>query len=189
MNHTFDLVPFSRSECPNITTTTVLQIHYPFLRIQFAVRGPDLVAIAFPEIHPGLPPSRKDLLWQHTCFEAFFGKRNHPNYWELNLSPSGDWNFYRLSGYRKDLEADPSIQSPPVLHAGHESRDLYRIEAKIDLSPLFAEQQITDLQIGLTAVIETQDGKKSYWALRHCGEQPDFHLRESFIDWSENWSR
>jgi len=29
--------------------------------------------------------------------------------------------------------------------------------------------------MGLSAVIEEHDGTKSYWALDHGGDQPDFH--------------
>lgn len=36
------------------------------------------------------------------------------------------------------------------------------------------------LDIGLSAVIEAQDGSKTYWALAHLAQQPDFHLRASF---------
>jgi hypothetical protein len=36
------------------------------------------------------------------------------------------------------------------------------------------------LNIGLAAVIENTDGNKTYWALQHYAEQPDFHLRQSF---------
>jgi len=33
----------------------------------------------------------------------------------------------------------------------------------------------TDWRLGLSAVLEETDGTKSYWALAHCGEKPDFH--------------
>ena len=36
-------------------------------------------------------------------------------------------------------------------------------------------------QVGITTVVKLASGAVSYWALAHCGKQPDFHLRESFI--------
>jgi hypothetical protein len=33
----------------------------------------------------------------------------------------------------------------------------------------------TNWQLGLSAVLEEKDGTKSYWALAHPGEKPDFH--------------
>ena len=42
------------------------------------------------------------------------------------------------------------------------------------------------LQLALTAVIELTDGSKSYWALKHPGERPNFHHRDGFTH--EIWS-
>jgi hypothetical protein len=36
-------------------------------------------------------------------------------------------------------------------------------------------------ELGLSAVLEEQDGIKSYWALAHSSEKPDFHARDCFI--------
>ena len=36
-------------------------------------------------------------------------------------------------------------------------------------------------EINLTAVLEEQDGTKSYWALAHPPEKPDFHMPDCFI--------
>ena len=35
-----------------------------------------------------------------------------------------------------------------------------------------------ELCVGLTAVVESADGRHSYWSLRHPAGQPDFHHRE-----------
>ncbi|MEL0340336.1 MAG: hypothetical protein VXA52_09230, partial [Synechococcus sp.] len=55
-------------------------------------------------------PQRRDELWQSTCLELFIAQPNEPRYWEINLAPSGDWNVYRLDGYRQGLQAEPAIQ-------------------------------------------------------------------------------
>lgn len=36
-------------------------------------------------------------------------------------------------------------------------------------------------RLGLSAVVEENDGTKSYWALAHPGRRPDFHHAESFV--------
>ena len=58
----------------------------------------ELVAPADQLIWPAAAasPERRDELWQSTCLELFIAKPNEPRYWEINLSPSGDWNVYRL---------------------------------------------------------------------------------------------
>ena len=35
-------------------------------------------------------------------------------------------------------------------------------------------------ELGLSAVLEEKDGTKSYWALAHMGEKPDFHAPGCF---------
>ena len=36
------------------------------------------------------------------------------------------------------------------------------------------------IAVGISAVMEEQDGTNSYWALRHPPGKPDFHHREAF---------
>jgi hypothetical protein len=35
-------------------------------------------------------------------------------------------------------------------------------------------------RLALSAVIEEADGRKSYWAVSHSGDSPDFHRRDCF---------
>jgi hypothetical protein len=37
------------------------------------------------------------------------------------------------------------------------------------------------LRVGLSAVIEANDGTLSYWALKHPAAKPDFHHPDSFV--------
>jgi hypothetical protein len=39
----------------------------------------------------------------------------------------------------------------------------------------------TKWDLGLSAVLEEKDGTKSYWALAHPAEKPDFHARNCFV--------
>src|SRR4051812_19971934 len=64
----------------------------------------DSILIAEPK-----PGSRADKLWEHTCFEAFFGIQGQDSYWELNLSPSGDWNLYHFDSYRSGMKREARI--------------------------------------------------------------------------------
>ena len=36
-------------------------------------------------------------------------------------------------------------------------------------------------ELGLSAVLEEKDGTKSYWALAHPTEKPDFHAAGCFV--------
>jgi hypothetical protein len=122
-------------------------------------------------------PTRKQELWQTTCFEFFLGIQNSPQYWEFNLSPNGDWNIYRFTGYRQGMVEEDKITSLPF--QVHRESHLFRLDLSLDLTPIVAPE--TELYLGITTVIQPQVGEIGYWALKHCGTQPDFHLRDSFV--------
>lgn len=118
---------------------------------------------------------RKDELWKHTCFEAFIKPEGQDQYWEINLSPSGDWNVYRFTSYRDGVTKEEAIQSlhPTFRRDGEQ----WRLSCELWV-PAWANA--IGLEVGLTSVIEEISGEISYWAIHHAGPQPDFHLAESF---------
>ena len=117
-------------------------------------------------------PERTDGLWQHSCFEAFVMAGEGPAYHEINLSPSGQWAVYRFDSRRAGM-APAEI---PSLHI-HSTYDDNRIRMEATLTGFPPE---APWRIGLAAVIEEKDGKKSYWALAHPPGDPDFHHRDCF---------
>lgn len=132
-----------------------------------------------------IPPNngriRADGLWLHTCFEAFVAEVGSDRYMEFNFSPSGEWAGYAFSSYRqRNAAADPP-NAPTV--TVHHSTDGFSLEAHVDCPP--GDSADRTLLLGLTAVIEDNDGQRSYWALSHGDgappHQPDFHRRDSFV--------
>jgi hypothetical protein len=114
-------------------------------------------------------PGRTDELWKHSCFEVFITTTG--GYREFNLSPSSQWASYRFTGYREDMADDNAIAAIDPLDL---AEDMLALEAHLDLpSPVG--------KLGLTAVIEARDGSKSYWALAHPSDKPDFHHPDSFV--------
>lgn len=120
-------------------------------------------------------PAAADELWQHTCCEAFVATEDGKAYLEFNFSPSRQWAAYRFADYR-EREADFAPPAAPTINI-HPLPDGFLLEARLPPAMLPAANL---LHLGLSAVIESVDGHKSYWALRHCAERPDFHLRQSF---------
>lgn len=119
------------------------------------------------------PPSasvRRDGLWEHTCLEAFVQREGDAAYVELNVSPSTEWAVYGFARYREAGSA-PAIVPTIAVSRGDESLD---VEAT-------AACGSGALRVGLTAVVETADGRLSYWALSHPSRTPDFHRAESFV--------
>jgi hypothetical protein len=113
-------------------------------------------------IPPPRAPRFVDGLWQHTCCELFVAQPGG-GYREFNFSPSGEWAAYQFDGYRagrRAIETRPEI----VLRGG---------QLEVSLPEKAA-------RIGLSAVIEEEDGTISYWALRHAPGKPDFHHPDAF---------
>ena len=51
----------------------------------------------------------------------------------------------------------------------------------VGVGATIAVDAATQWEMGLSAVLEEQDGTKSYWALAHLNEQPDFHDPGCFV--------
>ena len=112
-------------------------------------------------------PNRADELWKTTCFEAFLRPMGEEAYSEWNFAPSGQWAAYQFSGYRENM-TPIDLDAPPYI----------RMEDNLTWWALGATIAIpadTNWELGLSAVLEEKDGTKSYWALAHAGEKPDFH--------------
>ena len=120
---------------------------------------------------------RRDDLWQHTCFEAFLALPDQLAYWELNVSPSRDWNLYRFCGYRQGGEPEPAAVAPSV-SLQPVGRGL-RCAIELDPSGFWPASIVPD--IALTMVVDHAPGCLSYWALHHPGKQADFHDRRGFL--------
>jgi len=123
-------------------------------------------------------PVRIDRLWESTCFEAFVAPAGRPEYWEVNLSPSGDWNVYRFDGERTGMRPEPRV-APPSVETAPDTGGRFTLTAALDLAPV-TELATVALDVAITAVLEAAPGARSYWALLHARRQPDFHARESF---------
>ena len=117
-------------------------------------------------------PARADDLWKTTCFEAFLRALGEHGYREWNFAPSGQWAAYDFTSTREGRSeadaADPYI----------------RVEDNLTWWALGASIAVpadTNWELGLSAVLEEKDGTKSYWALAHRGDKPDFHDPGCFI--------
>jgi hypothetical protein len=126
-------------------------------------------------------PSRRKGLWENTCLELFVAVKDYDQYWEFNLSPSGDWNVFRFEHYRNERHADKLREEPLVASLPFTTQrqpGSFLLDMEFDLDRLVRKDQF--LEIGIAAIIQF-DKDKTYWALIHCGSTPDFHRRDSFV--------
>jgi hypothetical protein len=124
-------------------------------------------------------PKHVDGLWRHSCFEAFFGMKDSPAYYEFNFSPSSEWAVYRFRAYRDGGPIDDDALLPNI--SVEQGADRLTLAATIRLDRLSLIQPGATLRIGLSAVIEATDGSLSYWALKHPADKLDFHHPDSFV--------
>ena len=118
---------------------------------------------------------RRDGLWQQTCFEAFLAPEHDGGYVEFNFAPNGDWAAYRFSEYRQNGH---DLDTPaPTIEAWQTENGF---SMRVSLAELPADLHSGAIRIGPSAVIEARDGTKSYWALHHPANKPDFHRIENF---------
>ncbi|MEJ2410247.1 MAG: DOMON-like domain-containing protein [Novosphingobium sp.] len=112
---------------------------------------------------------RADGLWQTTCFELFLQAPDSLAYVEINLSPSERWNVYDFTSVREGMSERPMPREPAcTMRLGS---DIAIFDAAIPAAGLPAPPW----HCGFTAVIEEEGGVKSYWALSHGSDAPDFH--------------
>jgi hypothetical protein len=124
------------------------------------------------------PARRAERLWEHTCCEAFIACEGSTAYHELNFSPSGEWAAYRFARYREGGPHDEGLNPRIAVRASAERLEL---EATVPLQALSPTCVSAPLALALAAVVEENDGVRTYWALRHPAEKPDFHHPEAFV--------
>ena len=127
---------------------------------------------------------RADELWRHTCFEAFLRVGTRKSYHEFNFAPSGEWNAYRLEGYRRGMVLEPEAEAPAIATmfedaVGSEKPPFFVLTATIDMERTLLPTD-SPWHIGLSAIIEERNGTRSYWALKHPPGEPDFHHPDCF---------
>ncbi len=147
------------------------------LALAFRLWG-DIARLRIPE---ELAPERTDLLWEHTCFEAFIGVRGETAYREFNFSPSGQWASYAFADYRQPGADLAEIEPPRITTRRFAGR--LELDAILPARALPPNAGRAPWEIGLCAVVEsadTVDGSHSYWALHHPVPHPDFHHRAAF---------
>lgn len=141
-----------------------------WMRVRWRIDGPGKLVIP-----PFSGRGRADNLWQTTCFELFLKPQGSAAYAEFNLSPSERWAAYDFTSYREGMsERDFAREPDCALRMG-------QAVAVFDAALPRAQMFEPPCAIGLAAVLEEQGGVKSYWAMTHTRDKPDFHDPACFI--------
>lgn len=170
MVHAMQALSFHPAHPPQSVTAAAADLIVPrpdLAMVRFRIEGID--ALVVPDFSGR---GRQDDLWHTTCFELFLA-RNDGTYREFNFSPSGRWAAYDFSGYRAGME-EAQLAAIPEIDAQAGDRML---AVTVTLSPA---DLVGFARAGLSAVLEEASGHKSYWALAHEGDRPDFHAPTCF---------
>lgn len=171
---TFKLIPYPAESLPKIDITGEIIRSGDKLLLRYRITG-NVEQILLPA--KAISPSRREDLWKATCFELFVAIPNRPEYWEFNMSPSRDWNVYKMDAYRRvGFREEIAFEQLPFVYRYIPGK--LSLDITVDLSPILVPKQ--KVQIGITTILQTIDGKETLWALSHPGAQADFHLKESF---------
>jgi hypothetical protein len=179
MRRSLILHPDCRCEAVTRIDVAVKRSEPRYLLLEYRVEG----AIADLRLPQRSKPVRADELWQHTCFEAFLRGEAGESYFEFNYAPSTEWAAYRFDSYRAGMRPVRGVSSSPRINVWSDASSLtLQTLLVLDNLPVMAFGGPSDGRylLGLSAVIEEANGRKSYWALAHPPGKPDFHHRDCF---------
>ncbi|WP_055984815.1 DOMON-like domain-containing protein [Sphingomonas sp. Leaf412] len=167
---TFELLshPSAPSATVRAITVTATRPARDRIALEYRIHG-GLDAIRWPD------PAASDFaheLWMHTCFEAFVAGEGD-FYRELNLSPSTRYAIYDFNGYRGRMR-DADERDIAIAF----DRATATLTAEVAM-PALAD--VDEWRLGLTTVVEDISGAKSFWALSHPRDEPDFHNQAGFV--------
>ncbi|MGH6993643.1 MAG: DOMON-like domain-containing protein [Caulobacteraceae bacterium] len=140
------------------------------LNLQYQIRG----ALESVKLGPRSESGRAEGLWRTTCLEAFVAPFGGEGYLEFNFSPSTRWAAWRFSAYREGM-GEAELAEDPRIGVGSDA-GRFDLRAEVDLAGIAPAK--ASWRAGLCAVIESMDGRFSYWALAHPAGRPDFHRPE-----------
>src|SRR5580692_2223918 len=169
MRHTLRLHPDSRCVAATHVEADIARPRPGSLVLSFIVSG----RIGDLRMPPVVAAARADELWRHTCFEAFVRPSTGSAYYEFNFSPSTQWAAYQFSSYRSGMRDATEIAAPRI--EVRSTAESYTLQASLELDGLSPPWRL-----GLSAVLEETNGRKSYWALAHPPGKADFHHADCF---------
>ncbi len=164
--HYKDLTAFAKPDTRH-TVAYFLQFHDQHLNFAFKLSG-RLEDLYIPPNKASFAKGNK--LYEHTCFEIFLAKVDG-SYVEWNFSPSSAWSQYSFQSYR-ERQGQADISQPPKF-------DIRKVGDELII--LGKLNPVGFSLVGVSAVIEDENGLLTYWAVKHGKDKPDFHDAKSFL--------
>jgi len=168
---TFELLPHPANPPKGVSKVEARIIGHDehWLTLRWRVEGAQTLVLP-----PFSGKRRVDGLWQTTCFELFVKPEGGEAYAEFNFSPSQNWAAYDFTRYRADMAERAMLRAPVCTPRRGQSVLIFDVALPVSALPALP------FSYGLIAVIEEEGGVKSFWAMAHREDRPDFHHASCF---------
>ena len=153
-------------EKKDIKIQASFEINDEILTLEFTVTG-EIKSYIFNE---PCEQTREDELWKKTCFELFIAHKNTPLYYELNISSSTNWNFYRFSDYKTAMKEEKNV-SEPFIHS-YKMQDKYRLSFEFDFYEELIEKELI---FNLAVILLDTKGVRHFYSINRQEKTVDFH--------------
>ncbi|RUM68464.1 MAG: hypothetical protein DSZ07_06640 [Sulfurovum sp.] len=117
--------------------------------------------------------AREDNLWKESCFELFIAHSNKPSYYELNISPSTNWNFYSFSNYKREMNEEKNISEPFI--DSSKMQEAYKLSFEFEFYEEFIEKELI---FNLAVILLDTKGIRHFYSIHQREERVDFHDKE-----------
>ena len=155
----------------NITVKTIIQLQDNLLKLNYQIVG-DLSNYHFPQ---NSKQQRADELWLDSCFELFISHPHKNEYWEINISPSTEWNIYHFTSYKEDMRVSNIISTPTIKSYRYEH------EYKLSFETIIQKENFDKLLlINLCVILLDKKGVRNFYSMDRREGSPNFHDRACF---------
>jgi len=152
----------------NIVIKATIEFKNSQLKLNYEIVG-QLSKYNFPK---KTKQQRADNLWLDTCFELFIADINKKEYWEINISPSTEWNSYHFTKYKKNMKKSYLFSTPCIKIKSNENKYKFSFDSTMQKKILKKE-----LQINICVIILDKNKKRNFYSINRRNSSPDFHDR------------
>ena len=112
--------------------------------------------------------SKGEDLWKKTCFECFFFDTNSDKYFEVNVSPDGQYDLFSFEKYRQKSSTPAPIEISELI--------IEKDQDFVSVSLQIKHKLNTKHSLFPTVILDTPS-EQLFFALKHQDSKPNFHKR------------
>ena len=172
MTHHFFTLKNHDATDSQTTVQTMIELHHKQLKVTYQISG-DLSHYHFPK---PTKQHRADKLWLDTTFELFLAPEHSSAYWEVNISPSTQWNLYHFADYREGMKESNIFSAPDI------KKERRHHEYVLSFESIIPKELVDQaLLINLCVILLDRTGTQHFFSIKRREGSPDFHDRAYFV--------